>query len=272
MERLEAALAKAREMRQSVLRDPTQPRNKPAPAAAQSVDWRSLAEVDISPELARANRIMALAGGKDAVPYDLLRSRVLRQMREKSWTRVAITSPDPGCGKTTVSLNLALSLSRQRDLKVMLFDLDLRRPALHRVLGHTVSNSFWEVLERKVPFPEVSVRFGENLVIALNHAPTRHPAELLHSQATADVLDEIEARWRPDIMIFDLCPMLASDDNVGFLANVDCGVLVAAAESTKMTNIDVCEKELAQLTNVLGVVLNKCRYSDDSVGYAYGTY
>jgi Mrp family chromosome partitioning ATPase len=154
----------------------------------------------------------------------------------------------------------------------MLFDLDLRRPALHKVLGHTVSNSMWEVLERKVPFTEVSVRFGENLIVALNHGPTRHPAELLHSQTTSEVLDEIEARWKPDVMIFDLCPMLASDDNVGFLSNADCGLLVAAAESTRMSNIDICEKELAQLTNVLGIVLNKCRYPDDSVGYAYGSY
>jgi BioD-like phosphotransacetylase family protein len=66
--------------------------------------------------------------------------------------------------------------------------------------------------------------------------------------------------------------MLASDDNVGFLGNVDCALLIAAAESTTLSNIDLCEKELAQLTNVLGVVLNKCRYPDDSVGYAYGSY
>lgn len=272
MERLEAALAKAREMRQSVLRDPGQPRSKPTPSQVAAADWLSLPEVDIGPDRARAHRITALAGNKEAVPYDLLRSRVIRMMRDKSWTRLAVTSPDPACGKTTVSLNLALSLARQRDLRVMLFDLDLRRPGLYKLLGHPVGRSFWEVLERKVPFTEVSVRFGDNLAIALNNSATRHPAELLHSQMTADVLDEIESRWRPDIMIFDLCPMLASDDNVGFLSNVDCGVLVAAAESTRLSNIDICEKELAQLTNVLGVVLNKCRYADDSVGYTYGTY
>ena len=36
--------------------------------------------------------------------------------------------------------------------------------------------------------------------------------------------------------------------------------------------MEACEKELAQLTNVLGVVLNKCRYEDEGAGYAYGTY
>ncbi len=113
---------------------------------------------------------------------------------------------------------------------------------------------------------------GANLVLAMNAAPARHPAELLQSAATRETLDAIERRWQPDIMLFDMSPMLASDDNVGFLGNVDCALLIAAAESTTLSNIDLCEKELAQLTNVLGVVLNKCRYPDDSVGYAYGSY
>ncbi len=272
MERLEAALAKARELRQTALRTPDTPRAKPEHKAQLAQDWTSLPLVDLTPERARRNRITALSAGKDAVPYDLLRARTLRQMKEKSWTRLAITSPDAGCGKTTVSLNLALSLSRQTDLKVMVIDLDLRRPSLHKAIGHTVGRSVWEVLDRKAEFTEAAVRLADNLVVALNNGPARHSAELLQSVRTSEVIDEIEERWRPDIMIFDLSPLLASDDNVGFLGNVDCAILVTASESTKMGNIDVCEKELAQLTNVLGLVLNKCRYADDSVGYSYGTY
>ena len=95
---------------------------------------------------------------------------------------------------------------------------------------------------------------------------------MLHSAKGRDVLADIEARWRPDITIFDMSPMLASDDNVGFMGNVDCALLVAAAESTSLQNIDICEKELAQLTNVLGVILNKCRYADSSAGYGYEPY
>ncbi len=125
---------------------------------------------------------------------------------------------------------------------------------------------------RQAGFEDVAVRMGDNLALGMNATPARHPAELLQSAATRETLDSIERRWQPDIMLFDMSPMLASDDNVGFLGNVDCALLVAAAESTTLSNIDLCEKELAQLTNVLGVVLNKCRYQDDSVGYAYGSY
>ncbi|MGE3146737.1 MAG: CpsD/CapB family tyrosine-protein kinase [Pseudorhodoplanes sp.] len=273
MEKLEAALAKAREMRRAALGAPEVVREKVTPGSGQAAGiWTSLPEVQLSPMKALRNRITALAGNKDATPYDMLRSRTIRLMKDKGWTRLAVTSPGAACGKTTVAINLALSLSRQKDLKVMLIDLDLRRPSLHRTIGHMPVRSMHEVLEGAAGFEDVAVRMGTNLILAMNAGPARHPAELLQSAATRETLDSIERRWQPDIMLFDMSPMLASDDNVGFLGNVDCALLIAAAESTTLSNIDLCEKELAQLTNVLGVVLNKCRYQDDSVGYAYGSY
>lgn len=271
MEKLEAALAKAREMRRSATGSSEVVRDKATTAGAKgAADWMSLPEIKLSPALASRNRITALSGGVDATAYDMLRSRTIRMMKDKGWSRVAITSPGAACGKTTISLNLALSMSRQRDTRVMLIDLDLRRPALHKTVGHDPAMSMHEVLDGTAAFEKLAVRIGGNLILATNAGAARHPAELLQSAATRERLDEIERIWRPDIMIFDMSPLLASDDNVGFLPNVDCALLVAAAESTTLSNIDICEKELAQITNVLGVVLNKCRYADDSVGYGYG--
>ncbi|MDW4550094.1 CpsD/CapB family tyrosine-protein kinase [Defluviimonas sp. D31] len=272
MEKLEAALAKAREMRRSAL-SATPPVRDRAGARDRSVnDWLTLPEISLTPEAITRGRISALAGGRDATPYDLLRSRTYRLMKEKGWSRLAITSPGTACGKTTIALNLALSLARQRDLRVMLLDFDLRRPSLHRMLGHVPENSFHEVLEGRVAFAEQAMRIGSNLAIALNTSKSLDPSELMQSAATRRTLDEIERNWQPDLMIFDLAPMDAGDDYVNFLGNVDCALLVAAAESTTLANIDICEKELAQLTDVLGIVLNKCRYSDDSVGYNYEAY
>ena len=55
-------------------------------------------------------------------------------MREKNLRTILISSSLPGEGKTTVSLNLALSLA-QRDKKVLLIDGDLRNPSLHTNLN-----------------------------------------------------------------------------------------------------------------------------------------
>jgi capsular exopolysaccharide synthesis family protein len=272
MERLEAALAKAREMRRDTLGQPVADRVRPVPTEAPGRVWADLPEVTIPSERARTHRISTLTGGMGAAPYDLLRSRAIRQMKEREWTRLAVTSPDPGCGKTTISINLALSLSRQKDLRVMLLDIDLRRPGINKVLGAAGRRSAWEVLDGKAGVEDAAVRIGDNLLILGNASSCPNPSELLQSDRTKHAIDQIETEWKPDIMLFDMSPMLASDDNVGFLGNVDCALLVAAAEHTRMGNIDLCEKELAGLTNVLGVVLNKCRYEDDSVGYQYGNY
>lgn len=276
MEKLEAALAKAREARKatavSIGDEITPHEQERVPVGVREGDWTSLPELTISTDLAQQRRLSALTGGKDATPYDMLRSRAIRLMKEAGWKRLAVTSPNAACGKTTVAMNLAVSLARQQDIKVLLIDVDLRRPALNKLIGHHPKRSLHEVLAGACPLEDASVRVGANLIIATNNSPVQQPAELLHSARAREVLAAIEERWKPDVTIFDMSPMLASDDNVGFMGNVDCALLVAAAESTTLANIDACEKELAQLTNVLGVVLNKCRYSDETAGYGYEAY
>lgn len=270
MERLEAALEKARQSRRTIQMAPT------AVPEAEPVKldelWAGLKEIKISNMVARSHRITALANSKQSGPYDLLRSRTLKLMRDNNWTKLAITSPNASCGKTTVCANLALSLARQADLRVLLLDLDLRRPAMQKVLGHKPSNSFHQVLDGTVDAENELVRFGNNLAIGLNSKPARNPSELLQSKKTQKRLDEITELFKPDLVLIDMPPMLATDDNVGFLPSVDCGLLVSAANSTTVSQLDICEKELSELTNVLGVVLNKCRYADEDHGYDYDYY
>ena len=79
----------------------------------------------------------------------------------------------------------------------------------------------------------------------------------------------IEEAYQPDLVIFDLPPILSSDDTLGFISNVDCALLVAMAEKTTAENIDLAESELAAHSNVAGIVLNRCRYVGGQYGYGY---
>ena len=168
-----------------------------------------------------------------------------------------------------VAMNLALSIARQKDFRVMLFDFDFRRPNLHKIIGHTPDHSMHEVLSGDVPFFDVAKRISDNLIVGLNAGPGKNPAELFQSERAKDILDAIQADWQPDVIIIDTPPMLGSDDHVNLMNKTDCALLVIAAEMSKLPNVDFCEKELGQLTNVLGIVLNKCRYPDDTTGYSY---
>lgn len=210
-----------------------------------------------------------MAGGKDATDVDMMRTRVLQQMRDNGWRRLAITSPTAACGKSTIALNLALSLQRQPDLRTVLMELDLRRPALIKMAGITQDMRFAGVLEGSDAFNKNAVRYKDNLIISANQRPHKDAAELLSAKTMPRALAAIEEIYAPDVMLFDTPPMLVTDDMMAFARHMDCVLLVAGAESTTTKEVDMCERDLASQTNVMGVVLNKCRYMGPEYGYGY---
>ncbi|MEO8242352.1 MAG: CpsD/CapB family tyrosine-protein kinase [bacterium] len=300
MERLEAAMAKARAARgdrqlgaettgvspaagsgakptpdtlPATLPD-TAPGTAPgtAPQTVAAADWSVLPSIDISPRQARAKRINAVLGTEFASQYDILRSRVLRQMKDNKWTRLAVTSPRTKSGKTTISLNLALSLARNSDQKIILMDFDMRRPSLATLLNIKSGPDIAGLLRPSARLTDYAVRFGSNLAICSSRTPVRNSAELLQSKSTKEALDRIEAEWQPDIMIFDTPPMQGNDDNLGFFGHIDCALIIAGAGGDTLAQIDRCEQEVSSLTNVLGTILNKCKYFDKNTGYDSAYY
>jgi Mrp family chromosome partitioning ATPase len=242
------------------------PAEMPAPSAGSV--WASLPEAKPDPRHATDGRLVTVARTDPAhVAFDILRTKVLHTMREHSWTSLMITSPTARCGKTVVGLNLAFSLANQKDCRTALLDLDLRRPQVAEVLGVRSPPSMEEFLKGNIGVDGVFSRYGENLAIAPNNRPVRMAAELLQSPEAARAVSSARQRLGADIVVFDLPPMLANDDVMGFLPNVDCAILVVAAEESTMSEIDLCERELSEKTNLLGTVLNKCRYAPEKYGY-----
>ena len=63
--------------------------------------------------------------------------------------------------------------------------------------------------------------------------------------------------------------LLGVDDAMAVMGQMDCVLLIAAAEKTTAKELDICEREAASQSNILGVVLNKCRYMGPDYGYSY---
>ena len=292
MEKIQSAIAKARAARAAARSTapgvPPAPLPPPGPepemrvaaapvapdpatvaAAAVAARWDALPGFAPSPVLMARNHVVTFAGGGEAVHFDVLRTRLLQQMRANGWHRVAITSPGPACGKSTLALNLAFSLGRQPDLRTLVLEMDLRRPALARMLGLRERHHFARVLEGLEPLDRNAVRHGPNLGFATQAGAARHPAELMHGPALAVALDRVEADYGPDVILCDLPPLFASDDAMAVMGQMDAALIVAAAGSTTIREIDRCEREIASQTNVIGVILNKCRYMERDFGYDY---
>ncbi|MDI7860741.1 CpsD/CapB family tyrosine-protein kinase [Rhizobiaceae bacterium n13] len=232
------------------------------------MNWEELSPLSLDPDVIARNRIVTTNRSDHAhAAFDMLRTKLLHAIRQNNWNRVAITSPTPACGKTFIALNLAFSLGHQTDCRTLLLDLDLRRPQVGKTLGIRNMPSMESFLKGDSPARDVFLRHGDNLAIAANRQPVHYSAELLQSPVATETLQDLRQRMNPDVILFDLPPMLSNDDVLAFLPNVDCVILVAAADYSTLNEVDVCERELAEKTNVLGVVLNKCRYSPEKYGY-----
>ncbi|WP_456388100.1 CpsD/CapB family tyrosine-protein kinase [Profundibacter sp.] len=276
MEKIQNAIAKARAERDTA---PGSSVNVGRPSVGASTDaanssqvleaWDSLPELKVDNRRMEKNRIVSFSGGKAASSIDMMRTRILQQMRVNNWRRLAITSGTADCGKSTISLNLAFSLSQQSDFRTILMEMDLRRPSLAKTLGIKEGHNLAAVLNGSARFEDNALRYGKNLIISTNKGAWKNPAELLQGAQLPKALAEIEATYEPDMVIMDMPPMLVSEDVMAFLGQVDCVLLVAAAEATTIKQVDMCERELAAQTNVMGVVLNKCRYMEAEYGYGY---
>jgi len=285
MEKIQAAIAKARADRMVALATDNSaaralddesgeaaavlaPAPPPEPETPESA-WLALPAFTPKPKRMRQSRILALEPGPEALPFGVIRTRMLQQMQANGWRRIGITSPGPGCGKSVLALNLAFSLARQADQRTILIEADLRRPSLNRYLGLKPGAQVARVLEGTAPLSDHAVRYGTNLILATQSGPQSNPAELLQSSATKKALDAIAERYEPTVMLFDLPPLMIGDDVMAVAGTLDAMLIVAAAETTTIKQIDHCERELAAQVNVMGVILNKCRYTDETESYAY---
>ncbi|CUH40853.1 Tyrosine-protein kinase ptk [Jannaschia seosinensis] len=279
MEKLQRALQKAREQREGAAA-PTPPDVSPAPnpgaggpllaqrrggadpaglSATAAANWNALREFVPDPDLLVRNRILTMYPNRDATAFDILRTKMRLLMERNGWSRIAVTSPTAGCGKTTIAANIAIGFGRQPDLHAMLFELDLRRPSLAKCLGLQPPNDVIRLMQGEVGAADQILRFGPNVAISASVKPSRDPTSILLDRRATRILAEIEEDFAPDLMLFDLPPLLVSDDSRAFLKEVDCVLIVAEAERTTVAQLDTCEREVLEHTNVLGTVLNQCR-------------
>ncbi|MBP7003137.1 CpsD/CapB family tyrosine-protein kinase [Amaricoccus sp.] len=272
MERIQAAIQKAKVARGEVETAPAarQPASAsaPAPRAGAGETWAALAE--FIPDAARMEqaRVVTYADVDPAhAVFDMMRTKALRSLHAQGWTALGITSPTVGCGKTTVAMNLAFSFAHQSDLRVVLADVDLRRPSVAQELGLPGERSMAAFLQGGADLGETFMRAGPNLAIGGSTTPSRQSGDLFLSASAGRALAGMRAALAPNVILYDLPPMLANDDAMAFLPHLDAVLLIAGAEKSRLDEVDRCEHELAESGKLLGVVLNMCRYMEHEHGY-----
>jgi len=188
--------------------------------------------------------------------------RTLRHLVEKMHTEtgvsvVGVSSPSIGDGKTTTAINLAGALAQARETKVLLIDMDLRRPAVNGQLGLRGFNpkGVVAVLGAGASLDDVIVELPMfNLSIIPSGPRQSAPYELLKSSRLHQMMDE--ARRRFDYVIVDTPPVIAVPDCRVISSGVDGFLVIVNAHKTPTRLLNETVSVLGQ-SKVLGLIFNR---------------
>lgn len=237
-------------------------------SSINAINYTNTKTVELNSQHLERNRIVAFNKSESATwIFDKLRTQVLQKMQENNWRTIAIVSPTPACGKSFVSINLAISIANQPQKTAMLVDFDLRKPGVAKYLGLNLDKSLNDYLESRAELQEVLVNPGlPHLVILPTMRPVSHPAEVLSSAKVNGLMHDLASRYESRIIIYDLPPILNADDALIMLKKVDCALLVVGNGMVKESEIEEAMHHIPK-DKLLGVVLNKAEVSVEDYYY-----
>jgi capsular exopolysaccharide synthesis family protein len=284
MGRIEKALAKARQSRDTgsdgsvAVRDrqryePRQPQPSlhKRPAARHPAELANIfskaALVTVDPRALVQNRIITHSEVHSARPaYKMLRTRLLQRMRAHGWSSLAVTAAGPGEGKTLTAINLAISLAGEINQRVILVDLDLRRPTISKYFGFEPQHDLSDYLRGDATLEQILVNPGvDRLAIIPNETVFENSSEMLLLPRMMQLVDQLRVNDPSWIIIYDMPPLLAADDTLAFSPYVDALLFVVSEGETRQDAVAQA-RELLKDANVVGTVLNKSQ-SDNSAYY-----
>jgi len=194
-------------------------------------------------------------------------------MTQKQKKRIiSVTSTIGGEGKTFVAVNLAgiIALSQA---KVIILDLDLRKPKIHHAFGAENLNGVSNILVGKASI-EDCVRQSEienlHYITAGAHPP--NPSELIMSLEFKELIKELQKTY--DVVICDTPPVGIVTDGLLVMKMADVPIYVVRAAYSKRIFLTNLNKLItANNFNKLSVVLNGVgKAGTYGYGYGYGGY
>jgi succinoglycan biosynthesis transport protein ExoP len=204
--------------------------------------------------------------------YKALRTSLNFVCMENEIKTVLFTSSSPGEGKTSIVVNLAITMA-QIGQRVLLIDGDLRRPVISKLFGidavpgltdvilgnyewHNVVKSVTDLMMGRMSIEEIMKTPGmDNLHIITSGTYSPSPSEIINSKAIGEFMNSIRKEY--DIVLIDAPPVLAATDAALWSSRVDGTALVYQVGKVARGALRRSKVSLENLkANVIGVVLN----------------
>jgi receptor protein-tyrosine kinase len=195
---------------------------------------------------------------------------VLHHAQLQRQTRtVMIASAVPAEGKSLTASNLALTLTRSYEKRVLLVDTDLRRPSLHTLFNVSNSTGLTTTLNDPQQGRLPVVQVHQNLWLLPAGRPDPNPTSLVTSPAMKQMLEEASTQF--DWVILDTPPVGLMPDANLLAAMVDAAFVVVNAGRTPYPLVKKAVDAIG-VDRVLGVVLNRADRSAAAGAYSYSYY
>lgn len=180
---------------------------------------------------------------------------------------VMVTSVQASEGKTSCCVSLAIGFSRLGK-RVLVIDLDLRRPNVHRLLGLANTTGASAVLSGQVSAAEAiqkTAYAGVDAVVGGAISP--NPTDLLMGHQLEAVLNAMGKNY--DLLLIDSPPVLALADAEILAKRVEATVFVIESGRNSRSAVQTAMARLRRSgAHITGVVLSK--YDPGELGYGYG--
>ena len=168
---------------------------------------------------------------------------------------IIITSPGFGEGKSTVTVNLGISLAQQ-GANVLLIDADLRKPSMHATFELEETLGLTSILSGKCTFDGAVNHSKIRMLDVLTSGPvSSNPSKSLGSKAMKKLMDTVLSIY--DVILIDTPPILEVTDASILVKECDGVILVAKKDKTKADRINET-KRLLEISGarLIGSILN----------------
>ncbi|MEG2246581.1 MAG: CpsD/CapB family tyrosine-protein kinase, partial [Peptostreptococcaceae bacterium] len=183
---------------------------------------------------------------------------------------ILFTSTKQNEGKSTTTCNIAHSFSQLENKKVLLLDLDLRNPTVHKLFAKSNTYGVIDFLKGNVGLDKCIHKEGENLYILPTGTIPPNPTEVLSSKKMSDFVKSVKEEY--DYILIDAPPVGIVSDASIIASFVDGVMFVIESDVTDISHAEIAIENLNKVgANILGAILNKFDSSKTNYGY-YGYY
>ncbi len=249
------------------------------PISAQTVRqpvarFEPLRAVVISADACEKNRVLVTDAQLRAMPhadaaYRLIRSRVQQRLKRHAWFSLGVASPSPNDGKTVTTLNLAISIAREKQRRVYVLDLDMRNPSICGYLGLQDVRPLTEYFAGEAKPEDVLVQTSvSHLIVAGARSGVEGASEMLAGTRLEEMLSHIRLRSPDAVVLIDLPPVNSTDEALVVAPRVDAMLIVVSEGKTQRQDLARALGTLSEFT-IAGVVVNN---SSDSQAAKYDYY